>query len=176
MLVYLVTNKINGKKYVGQTSQSLITRWKRHQYPFPHRRHSYLYNAICKYGIENFSVEALAVVHTKEDMDFYESFLIKEFGLRNPEKGYNLTNGGGGMLGFKLSEETREKMSQYIKTEEHRKKISKAKMGNQARLGMKHSEETKKKMSEAAKGRKFSEEHKRNLSLAQQQRRAKGSQ
>jgi hypothetical protein len=80
------------------------------------------------------------------------------------------------MLGFKLSEETREKMSQYIKTEEHRKKISKAKMGNQARLGMKHSEETKKKMSEAAKGRKFSEEHKRNLSLAQQQRRAKGSQ
>lgn len=175
MIIYLVTNLIDNKKYVGQTSQSLITRWKRHQYPFNHRGHSYLYNAICKHGVDNFSVEALAVVHTKEDMDFYERFLIKEFDLRNPEKGYNLTDGGGGMLGFKLSEETKERMSQHVKSQEHRKNISVAKMGNKSRLGMKHSEETKKRMSETKKGRKFSEEHKRNLSLAQQQRHAKGT-
>jgi hypothetical protein len=109
-------------------------------------------------------------------MDFYESFLIKEFDLRNPEKGYNLTDGGGGILGFKLSEQTKERMSRHIKSPEHRKKISEAKMSNTSRLGMKHSEDTKKRMSEVAKGRKFSEEHKRNLSLAQQRRRAEGTQ
>ena len=46
-------------------------------------------------------------------MDYYEQELIRIWDLRNPEKGYNLTDGGGGMLGFKLSDETksREKMS-----------------------------------------------------------------
>ena len=176
MLVYLITNLIDNKRYVGQTSQPLITRWKRHQYPFPHRRQSYLYNAIKKYGIENFSIEALVTVHNKADMDFYESFLIRELDLRNPEKGYNLTDGGGGMLGFKLSEQTKRKMSQHVKTKEHCKRISNSKIGNQARLGLKHSEETKRKMSASAKGRVFTEEHKRNLSLAQQRRREKGNQ
>lgn len=171
MIVYLVTNNIDGKKYVGQTSQSLKRRWARHQQPFNHRRNSYLYNAICKHGIENFSIEILVQVSTKEEMDYYEIGMIKALDLRNPDKGYNLTDGGGGMLGFNLSEETRLKMSRHVKSEEHCKKISESKMGNQARLGMKHTEETKKRMSEVAKGRKFSPEHIRNLSLAQQRRR-----
>lgn len=174
MIVYCITNKINGKKYVGQTSQSLNKRWKRHQYPFPHRRSSYLYNAIQKYGVENFEIKSLVIVKTKTDMDYYECELIRIWDLRNPEKGYNLTDGGGGMLGFRLSKETKRRMSEHIKSEEHKKKISKAKMGNKARLGLTHSEETKRLMSEKAKGRVFSKEHKHNLSLAQQRRRNKG--
>lgn len=173
MIIYLVTNKIDGKRYVGQTSQALHARWKRHQYPFPHRRSSYLYNSIKKYGVENFEIKPLVIVGTKEDMDYYERELIRLWDLRNPDKGYNLTDGGGGMLGFKLTEETKQRMSEHIKTEEHRKKISDAKMGNKARLGLKHSEETKQLMSQKAKGRVFSEEHKKNLSLAQQRRRMK---
>ena len=168
MLVYVVTNKFDGKRYVGQTSQPLIRRWNRHKHPHNHRRNSYLYNAIRKYGAENFSVRTLVVVGSKQDMDYYESALIKLWDLRNPEKGYNLTDGGGGMLGFKLSDETKRRMSAHVKSKEHCAKISIAKQGNQARLGLKHSEETKKKMSEAAKGKKFSAEHRRNLSAARQ--------
>jgi group I intron endonuclease len=171
MLIYLVINKINGKKYVGQTSQELYKRRKRHQRPFSHRRPSYLYNAIQKYGVENFDIKTLIIVGSKEEMDYYEQKLIKLWDLRNSEKGYNLTDGGGGMLGFKLSEETKQKMSEHVKSAEHCKRISKSKMGNKSHLGLKHSEETKRLMSERAKGRKFSEEHKKNLSLAQQRRR-----
>lgn len=171
MFVYLVTNNINGKKYIGQTSQSLNKRWNRHKKPFNHRRNSYLYNAIYKYGAENFSIKALVVVNSKWEMDLYEQGMIKALDLRNPEKGYNLTDGGGGMLGFKLSEETKKRMSEHIKSEEHCQKISLSKLGNKSRLGMKHSEETKRKMSEKAKGRKFSAEHRHNLSIAQQVRR-----
>lgn len=103
-------------------------------------------------------------------MDYYERKLIEAWGLRNPAKGYNLTDGGGGMLGFRLSDETKQRMAAHVKSKEHCSRISKAKMGNQARLGMAHSEETKKRMSEVAKGRVFSEEHKRNLSLARRRR------
>jgi group I intron endonuclease len=170
VIVYLITNKINGKRYVGQTSQTLARRWKRHQYSFPHRRASYLYNAIQKYGVENFEVKPLIIVGNKVDMDYYEQSLIKMWDLKNPEKGYNLTDGGGGMLGFHLSEQTKRRMSEHIKSEEHRKNISKAKIGNKSRLGILHSEETKRLMSEKAKGRIFSEEHRHNLSLAQQHR------
>ena len=166
MIVYKITNKINGKMYVGQTSQPLMKRWNRHKSPLNHRRHSYLYNAICKHGSDNFSVDALVVVGSKQEMDFYEREFIKVLDLRNPDKGYNLTDGGGGMLGFKLSEETKLRMAQHIKTDDHRKHISESKLGNKSRLGKQHSEETKKKMSEAAEGRVFSEEHRRNLSVA----------
>ena len=163
MLVYLITNKINGKRYVGQTSQTLQKRWNRHKSPMNHRNSSYLYNAICKYGAENFIVEPLVIVETKQEMDYYEQELIKVLDLRNPAKGYNLTDGGGGMLGFKLSEETKKKMSSHVKSEEHRLKISKAKMGNKSRTGMKASPEEIRKRSETLTGRKLSEEHIRSL-------------
>lgn len=171
MIVYLVTNNINSKQYVGQTSQDLMKRWKGHQRPFNQRKNSYLYNAIQKYGEENFTVKPLLVVDSKEAMDYYEIEMIRLLDLRNPDKGYNLTDGGGGMLGFKLSKKTKKRMSEHIKTEEHCQKISISKLGNQARLGMKHSEKTKRKMSKVAKGRIFSAEHRKNHLAAQQRRR-----
>ena len=215
VFVYLITNKINGKKYVGQHSGDDLKQYWNHCVRAALRGRQdkpHLYNAVRKYGVENFEVEPLVVVNSKQEMDKYEIGLIRALDTRRPN-GYNLTDGGDGqlgripsektrrkisetkksqklhhsedtkqrlrkaMLGFKHSEESKEKISEYRKTEEQRKRISAAKMGNTSRLGMKHSEETKKRMSEAAKGRKFSEEHKRNLSLAHQRRRlAKGIQ
>jgi group I intron endonuclease len=170
MLVYLVTNKINGKRYVGQTSQSLQKRWNRHKSPMNHRRSSYLYNAICKYGAANFDVKPLVIVGTKQEMDYYEQELIKVWDLRNPKKGYNLTDGGGGMLGFKLSEETKRKMSEHVKSEEHRKKISAAKMGNKSRTGMTDTPESIKKRADSLRGRKLSLAHRLSLRIGQHNR------
>jgi len=114
MIVYLITNKINGKRYVGQTTKTLEHRFSAHQYA--PRGVSYLYNAIKKYGPENFSAETLVVVRTKEDMDFYEKFLIKEFDLRNPEIGYNITEGGEGVSGYKFSEGVKKRLSDINKS------------------------------------------------------------
>jgi group I intron endonuclease len=209
MFVYQITNVVNGKRYIGQHSgKSLEQYWK---HCVSHALSGsidkpYLYNAVRKYGVENFSIKPLVIVESKWEMDLYETGLIKAFKTRKPH-GYNLTDGGDGVLGLKhtagsnqknreahlgkkASEETKRKirlaglgrkhseeakqaMSQHIKTEEHCKNLSIAKMGNKARLGLKHSEETKLRMSEAKKGRKFSEEHKRNLSLAHQRRKDK---
>lgn len=169
MLVYLITNKINEKIYVGQTSQALKQRWSRHQKPYPHRRKSYLYNAIIKYGKENFEVISLVTVQTKQEMDFYEKALIKFLDARNPAIGYNLTDGGG-MLGFKLSEETKQKMSDHIKSEEHCKRISQAKMGNKSRTGMKDTPESIKKRADSLRGIKLSAEHIRSLKVGSHRR------
>lgn len=170
MLVYLVTNKINGKRYVGQTSQPLQKRWNRHKSPMNHRRSSYLFSAICKYGANNFDIKPLVIVGTKQEMDYYEREFIKIWDLRNPEKGYNLTDGGGGMLGFKLSEETKRKMSQHIKSDEHRRNISLAKMGNKSRTGMRASEEEKRKRADSLRGRKLSAEHIQSLKIGSHNR------
>lgn len=88
-----------------------------------------------------------------------EISLIKEIGL---EFLCNLTEGGEGTIGYKLSEETRQKISESKKgkkrifTEEHKKNISNSIRGKK-RIdleGKKLSEETKQKMSEAKKGKK----------------------
>jgi group I intron endonuclease len=152
MQVYLVTNKVNGKKYVGQTSRRLIDRWRGHQTPLRKQRNSCLYNAIQKYGAENFEVKTLVVVGSKQEMDYYECKLIKAFDTKVP-KGYNITDGGEGPSGYKHSEEAR-------------KAISRKAMGNKRPLGIKRSEETRRRMSEGMRGRIFSDEHRRNIGLS----------
>ena len=99
-----------------------------------------------------------------------EVLLIKEIGLGNL---CNLTEGGEGISGFKLSEETRRKMSEAKKgkkrvfSKEHREKLSKANTGKEGYWkGKNLSKETKDKMSEAKKGKTFTDEHKNNLSTS----------
>ena len=61
-VIYLITNLLNGKKYVGQTIQRLNIRMNHH------RRGGDLYidRAIRKYGRENFKVEVLEECYTVE--------------------------------------------------------------------------------------------------------------
>lgn len=170
MFVYLVTNITNGKRYAGQHSGNNLNRyWKSCICAAlgGSKSKPALYNSVRKHGSENFIIEPLIIVHKKEEMNFYESFLIREFDLRNSEKGYNLTDGGEGTPGRKMSEENRIKLSERMKgkkyglghkmTEENKVKLL------AVHIGMKHTEEACRKISEGHKGLPQHENTKRAL-------------
>jgi group I intron endonuclease len=139
MFVYLITNNVNGKKYVGQHIGEDLQRYFKNTIYFAEAGYQgkrLLYRAIRKHGSENFSIKPLVIVGTKWEMDLYESGMIKAWDTQNPEKGYNLTAGGDGTVGFCPDEETRAKMSK-------------------AREGKKMSEENRLKFIERIKGNKF---------------------
>lgn len=107
--VYVHTNKVNGKMYVGQTCQKPEYRWSNGT---GYTGSTYFYRAIQKYGWNNFEHEVVASNLTKEEADNFERLLIKMFNTTDGNNGYNLTDGGDGMTGFKHSSETKEKMRQ----------------------------------------------------------------
>jgi group I intron endonuclease len=87
-LVYLATNLINGKKYVGITSVSLMARQGMHK-----RSARPIGLAIRKYGMSKFSWRVIDVALTLPRLKKLEQDYIKFYNCVAP-KGYNLTNGG----------------------------------------------------------------------------------
>lgn len=89
--VYVHTNKANGKRYVGITSQKPEERWKRGYSCNDHFSH-----AIKKYGWDGFDHEVILDGLTKEQACQWERSLIAQFYTQNPDKGYNIQSGGEG--------------------------------------------------------------------------------
>lgn len=59
--IYKITNKVNGKIYIGETTRTVQIRWNQHKTRAKDKRYTeYLYLAMRKYGIENFAVEQIA--------------------------------------------------------------------------------------------------------------------
>lgn len=111
--IYCVTCLVNGKQYIGQTSKTIEHRWRTHLSEA--NRHDYkFYRAIRKYGSENFRIEEIMWVEAptkntlKKKLNFLEQHFIQKFETR--KHGYNSTDGGDGVLGMKLSEETKLKL------------------------------------------------------------------
>ena len=109
---------------------------------------------------------------TEEEAFRHEIYMIAVFGRKDLGTGIlqNLTDGGEGVGGRILSQESRRKISASSKgktfSEEHKMKIGAASKGRNTMLGKTHSEETRKKMSEERKGKTFSEETKMKMSEA----------
>ena len=177
MLVYCIKNIINNKEYIGLTTRTLEERWKQHiresnkegswEWNTP------LGNAIKKYGKDSFEVFVLEECSSETEMKQKEIQLIKEKKSLASETGYNLTLGGDGRLGYKLSEETKQKISQgnlgKVMSLNAREKMSvaakKRSVGKLSPMdGKKHTDDALKKISESSKGRIFSEESKRKKS------------
>jgi group I intron endonuclease len=110
MTVYLITNLINGKQYVGQTIMTIERRW--HGHTCRTGGCTVLYAAISKYGKENFKIESIYEASSLEELSAKEKELIKSLNTLAPN-GYNLTTGG----------------ERPVFCEESREKMSKAKMG-----------------------------------------------
>jgi len=150
MQVYLITNSVNGRVYVGQTIQSLAKRWLQHQNDSGKNiRTRALLNAIKKYGAENFRIESLRYARTLSELTKFEKEFIASFRSFPPSLGfgYNMTPGGyGGGHYEKHTEETKRKVGDKNK-------------------GRSCNEETKKLISEKLKGRIITNEHRIKLSI-----------
>lgn len=99
--IYKITNKINGKIYIGQTIHKIQYRFREHcngiKYLLKHRKNvSYLQKAILKYGKENFIIEEIDTAVSEEDMDNKEIFWIDKYNSTDRNIGYNITKGGEG--------------------------------------------------------------------------------
>ena len=151
--IYLRTNLLNGKQYVGQ----VIEKWfKERQRTWNNLNKPYagplINRARAKYGLDAFSFVILKEC-PDEELDKWEMYYIEKLNTKAPN-GYNLTEGGGGRRGYVLSEESKRKISEAF-------------------TGKTRNEQTKRKISESQKGEKnhnygklFSEEHKRKISEA----------
>ena len=108
--VYCHTNNVNNKKYVGITSGKPEKRWKN---GLGYKHNKYFYDAIQKYGWEEFSHDILFSELNKKEAEEKEIELIAKWNLTNKTFGYNIESGGN--LGKKLSEETKRKISENTK-------------------------------------------------------------
>lgn len=103
--IYKITNLINGKAYIGQHDGS-----KGHYYASG----AALKNAVKKYGKNSFNREILVKgLFNAELLDLLEQEAIEKhqtFAPKYPNKGYNLTVGGGGRLGSTQSKESIQKI------------------------------------------------------------------
>ena len=88
MIIYKLTNLINGKIYVGQTIRTLDRRFKEHA-----EADSLIGCAIREFGIENFSSEILEICQTNSQLNEREIFWIEKLNCKAPN-GYNVKNGG----------------------------------------------------------------------------------
>ena len=173
--IYSITNLINGKRYIGQ-STNIQQRWINHKAELRHNNHynEHLQHAWNKYGEDNFCFEIL-VLCDKDDLDEKERGMIAMWRTTNPEYGYN--DDDGGKAGRHLGVRHRQKIGAQQKgktrapfSEEHRRRLSLSHLGKiTAMKGRHHTEESKQKLSESHKGKKYkpqTEEHKQKISAA----------
>ena len=98
--IYCITNLINEKKYVGKTTYSITKRFQEHCRDFKKERceRRPLYDAMNKYGIENFVVKEL-IECPNDELDSYEKMYIEKLQTYG-HNGYNATKGGDGSILF----------------------------------------------------------------------------
>ena len=135
--VYQALNSVNGKRYVGVSTRGVAHRRTSHFLSARKGSRVRFHCAIRKYGESAFQFTVLTQYATLADAHAEERRLIA---LLKPE--YNMTAGGEGVLGLKMSPETIERIAAA-----HRGKPG-------PWLGKKRSEETKRKVGDASRGRK----------------------
>ena len=175
-VVYLLVDGTNDFEYVGQTTQTVEERFKQHA-----KDDYYIGRAIRAHGAENFDTAILKECASKEELDLWEKHFIKSRNTKAPN-GYNLTDGGEGIVGLERSPEHCAKLSASKKGKplslDHCKKIAMALSGvpkspehvakvATANTGKKRTLEQRAKISAGNTGKKRTPEQCANISAAQ---------
>ncbi len=172
MVIYKVTNLINGKIYIGQNKNNNSNYYGSGKL---------IKRALKKYGKDNFKKEILCECNSLEELNEKERFWISKLNSTDSEIGYNLEAGGGdGFINKKR------KIGDYVFTEEHKQNISKGNKGlpkskkhrenisknhhnvsgkNNPMYGRTHTDEIKQFMKELNTGRITTEEQKIKMSI-----------
>lgn|SRR3990167_3047436 len=182
-IVYLITNLVNGKVYVGQTTRSLRIRWGQHKLAARKHPETYLHFAINKYGESMFSVSIVATAQSSEELDCLEKRWILMRSANHRDYGYNMTAGGDGSSN--VSEESKQKRIAKMRgrtlSPEHRKKLSDALRGRPQSMSHRealkrawkprnHTPEGRERQRLAVTGRKVSGEQLANMRAAAKRR------
>lgn len=150
--IYLTTNKITGKQYVGQhTKSEFDTKYKGSGVAIT--------KAFKKYGEDNFECHIIDTATTQDELNDKEYVYVELYQTLTPN-GYNLMEGGG--CKGRPSNESKQKISETLTG-----KYTGEKNGM---YGKHHTDKTKQKLSEAGKGRKLSDETKQKMSESQKKR------
>lgn len=169
-IIYKITNVLNGKIYIGQTTKTLNRRWVEHCWESKHDSKVLFHCAIQKYGKENFTVEQIDVACDRDELDKKEIHWIKFYNSMNRDKGYNQESGG--LRNKVVSERVRKIMSQkrqgeknYMYGKHHtleaREKIRQSKLGKISPMrGKKLSLESRLKISKSKIGKPSNREKK----------------
>jgi group I intron endonuclease len=171
MILYKAINKKTGGVYIGKTIRSLKERKKDHiKHALLGRDNYYFHSAIRKYGPEVFEWHVIcdldSSIFNETSLSVLEIWAIGNYRLLGNV--YNITNGGEGTSGHRLSEEARAKirakrlLQPCPRTGKHLSQESIEKI-RQAHLGKHLSERAKRHLSELNKGKILSEEHKEKI-------------
>lgn len=123
MFVYKITNEVNGKMYIGQTTRSLEKRMSEHINYANSGFVSHLYNAMRKHGVDRFRIELVATASNLDELNQLEDYYIHLWDTI--DNGYNMT--GGGSFGYTNPMhfgKSKERHDEVMRSEEVRSKIS----------------------------------------------------
>ena len=161
MIVYKCTNLVNGFSYIGVTTKSIEYRKRTHEKASKYSNKKF-YNALKKYGFDNFEWSILHECISIDELNSLEKYYIEKYDTFN--NGYNLTTGGE--LKKIISEESKQLMSS--------KRLEWFKHNKNGFKGKTHTEETKKILREKRKdkpspnkGKVLNDTHRENLKIAQ---------
>lgn len=183
--IYITTNVINGKKYIGQKMFNCVRGgWKKYL-----GSGTNIKRAIDKYGEQNFSRDIVAIAYSKDELNVLEVEWINNYNAVKSANFYNIADGGD--VSNKFAGKTDEEMQIIIEKIRSKNKGKKVSLETRERMrkshpdtsgtnnpmygrfgedhpmyGKHHSNETKKKLSESHKGKLASKETKEKMSKA----------
>lgn len=168
MLIYIITNDINDKVYIGQTTKPLEQRIAGHRNSMMSGVDTHIYRAMRKYGWDKFHFKQIATAEDQEDLNFLEQYYITKYD--SIRSGYNMALGGSNNV--MTSTIVRDKHDSKMRSDSVRKQISESMKASYAARGgptlehRQHLSESKKLLYASDRGEEVRERFRQSFKLS----------